>query len=353
MSKKQRKAMLANESFGNHPIIKSMINGNGGAVAMAKKGGKGTAVAGGGSTFANSGQAAEIKIEELDEELLRKRLEALEADLSEYKRKCQHYKTENEWYRAEIDATKKDTAEYIEYLHLKKSEKQTAIDKLVEIQKQDQEYFTNRKKTRRARHEAEITKVRKEIAEADAKHVQAVSDLERSLLEIRMKLQKKQTQKSRRWKTLHKRSGKEFIARKDSLERENRELSRQLQVRDDMLKLRVSSILKTQALESKSKELRKDRITSLKSKIVAEALSNLSKARTPPTNAHTQDVPQYDLNSALPPHSASAKLRDLRPQNSRGSGTGSRAPSRGHGAHLSALLRDWWFWPESLERREL
>ncbi|KAJ3215837.1 hypothetical protein HDU67_010257 [Dinochytrium kinnereticum] len=412
-SKKQRKAQLAAEGFGNHPIIKHLM-----LVNNSKKGTKPSTHSTGNSSLVGN-PSAEIKIEELDEELLRKRfvahtfgnvevgiirLEALESDLSEYKKKCLHYKSENEWYRAEIEATKKDTAEYIEYLHSKKSEKQAAIDRLIEMQKQDQEFFSNRKKlrdaenkvkieelkalaveleaklegkqqeimhlsdvmTKRARHEAEIAKIRKEIAEADAKHAEALSDLERNLLEVRMKLQKEADAKiaemesaaqekaakylsdhttaleaeNRRLESQLRKcilTTQEFIARKDNLEKENRELSRRLTVRDDMLKIRIDSILRSQAAEGKQRNAKNERAALLKSKIVAEALTRLSeKAEAQYLEYESPQQIHYEAKESRLPLSASiGKVRDTRQHNSRGSGAASRAASRGHTSNPS------------------
>ncbi|KAJ3034581.1 hypothetical protein HK097_004467, partial [Rhizophlyctis rosea] len=162
---------------------------------LLKKGGKG---------------GTELNLDELDEGVLRSR------------------KTENEWYRSEIETVQRDTNEYIAYLEQKRSEKQTAIDNLVAANKADLEEFQAKKKAkeaenaakmeelkkliedlelkqeqkqqevnqlsdvmaRRARHESDMAKLRREMAAAESDHQDQLSKLERKLLEERMKLQK-------------------------------------------------------------------------------------------------------------------------------------------------------------------
>ncbi|KAJ3106525.1 hypothetical protein HDU97_006118 [Phlyctochytrium planicorne] len=416
-SKKHKKSSLISEGFGNHPVVKQLVAANKKGIKISP-------------TFPNTGNfgvasGAELRIEELDEELMRKRLESLQADLAEYKRKCLHYKSENEWYRTEIESTKKDTAEYIEYLHTKKNEKQLAIDTLLQRQKQDQEYFTNKRrlkeadnkakiegilrsyilqltripelkalavelevklegkqqeimhlsdvmvghnnnillltidKARRSRHEAEISRIRKEIADADAKHAQAVSDLERNLLEVRMKLQREADakiadmecaaqEKAAKYLSDHTTAleaenrklesqlrtciltTQELILKKDNLEKENKELTRRLQVRSDILKVRVDSVIQAQIEEKRQRDAHKERIIALKSQLIGEALNSMRQSGRIGMPGDI-DSPEFSqIRKKIAGSSAvSHRVRD-NIQNSRGSGAGSRGASRGH-----------------------
>ncbi|KAJ3030954.1 UNVERIFIED_CONTAM: hypothetical protein HDU68_007154 [Siphonaria sp. JEL0065] len=176
----------------------------------------------------NNPNPVELKLEELDEKMLRMRLDALDRDLAQYKEKCARYKSENEWYRNEIESTEKDTTEYIRYLIAKKEEKQATIDSLQDGKKKDTEVFAQKRRDReaynktkiaelknviielelkleakqqemmglsdiiskRSRHEAEIIKVKQDITDTDRAHNEKVAILERSLLETRIKLQR-------------------------------------------------------------------------------------------------------------------------------------------------------------------
>ncbi|KAJ3111125.1 hypothetical protein HDU96_005973 [Phlyctochytrium bullatum] len=303
--KKSRKGVAVDaDGFANHPVVRQLIANKKGIKAP---GGPGL-----------NSATAELKLEELDEDLLRQ--------------------------RSEIEATKKDTAEYIEYLYGKKGEKEAAINKLIELQKQDQELFLNRRKareaenkakieelkamavelemkleakqqeimqltdvmTKRARHESELAKIRKEIADADALHAQAIADLERSLLEVRIKLQREADakitemenaaqEKAAKYLSDHTTAleaenrkleiqlrkcilaTQEYIARKDLLETENKELLRRLKVRDNLLKLRTQAIVKSQDSLLQLKKERKLKAMSLKSRLIEKTISGIEE----------------------------------------------------------------------------
>ena len=59
------------------------------------------------------------------------------------------------------------------------------------MQKQQQQ----QQQTKRTKHESEIVRIRKEIKEADIIHKQQTNDLERTLLEDRMRVQRQADQK--------------------------------------------------------------------------------------------------------------------------------------------------------------
>jgi hypothetical protein len=48
-----------------------------------------------------------LQLEDLDEKVLQKKLDALISELNEYKARCERYKKENSWYRQEIEIAEK------------------------------------------------------------------------------------------------------------------------------------------------------------------------------------------------------------------------------------------------------
>ncbi|ORY32415.1 hypothetical protein BCR33DRAFT_723452 [Rhizoclosmatium globosum] len=250
--------------------------------------------------------SVELKLEELDEKLLR----------ASYKEKCAHYKAENEWYRNEIESTEKDTTEYIRYLLNKKDEKQATIDSLQDGKKKDTEVFAQKRRDReaynrikieelknviielelkleskqqdmmglsdiiskRSRHEAEIIKIRQDIIDSDRAHNEKVAILERSLLETRIKLQREADLKIQEMENAAQEKAtnylkehaaamevenirleaelrrcitntQELLKKKELIERENHDLEREQIVREDLLKLRISKVMDSQAHE--------------------------------------------------------------------------------------------------------
>ncbi|KAJ3288887.1 hypothetical protein HDU79_004488 [Rhizoclosmatium sp. JEL0117] len=275
--------------------------------------------------------SVELKLEELDEKLLRARLESLDKDLASYKEKCAHYKAENEWYRNEIESTEKDTTEYIRYLLNKKDEKQATIDSLQDGKKKDTEVFAQKRRDReaynrikieelknviielelkleskqqdmmglsdiiskRSRHEAEIIKIRQDIIDSDRAHNEKVAILERSLLETRIKLQREADLKIQEMENAAQEKAtnylkehaaamevenirleaelrrcitntQELLKKKELIERENHDLEREQIVREDLLKLRISKVMDSQAHEKKLELLRRERVVSAK-----------------------------------------------------------------------------------------
>ncbi|KAI8814618.1 hypothetical protein BJ742DRAFT_892589 [Cladochytrium replicatum] len=263
----------------------------------------------------------ELRIEELDERVLRARLEMLEKELGEYKQKCAYYKKENDWYRVEIESCQKDTADYVRYLESKKAEKESTIKELTELNKSRFDSFMQKKKqkeqenlvkieelknllmelelklvekqqelmqlshvmARRTRHEAEMSRLKKEMQEAESEHQVRVTDLERTLLEARMKLQREadtrihamesaaqekaakfldeQTamleQENKRLERDLRRIVKEtqeLLSTKARLEKQNWELEREQQLRDDLVKLRIEKVRDAEERLTKKKQ---------------------------------------------------------------------------------------------------
>ncbi|TPX67374.1 hypothetical protein SpCBS45565_g03819 [Spizellomyces sp. 'palustris'] len=267
----------------------------------------------------------DLRLEDLDEAVLKRKLETLETELADYKAKCERHKKENDWYREEIEACQRDTAEYISYLESKKSEKQSAIDQLIESSKLDLESFVAKKKakeveneakmedlrkqildledkidtkqqevqslsdvmSRRARHESDIAHLHKEMQEADHQHQIRVAELERTLLEERIKVQKETDAKIKEMESAaHEKAHKYLTTHISALDAENQRLSTQLRalitrtqdlldqkhnletqniqllrdstVRQDMLNIRLQKVVQSEKRRERGRDKRKD-----------------------------------------------------------------------------------------------
>ncbi|KXS12454.1 hypothetical protein M427DRAFT_397618 [Gonapodya prolifera JEL478] len=170
----------------------------------------------------------EIKLEDLNEDVLRAKLAGLDKSLSSLREKHERLRAENSWYRREIDNCQTDTAEYIAYLEANQSTKQAAIDKLAARRKEASDVMDQKRReaenalretadrlkeqiadldvkletknqevmalsdvmSKRAKHEAEIVKLKKEMSDMEAQHKTRLEELERRLLETRIKLQR-------------------------------------------------------------------------------------------------------------------------------------------------------------------
>ncbi|KAI9350790.1 hypothetical protein BDR26DRAFT_930095 [Obelidium mucronatum] len=279
----------------------------------------------------NNPNPVELKLEELDEKMLRMRLDTLDRDLASYKEKCARYKSENEWYRNEIESTEKDTIDYIRYLISKKEEKQATIDCLQDGKKKDTEAFAQKRRDReafnktkiaelknvivelelkleskqqemmglsdiiskRSRHEAEIIKVKQDIADTDRSHNEKVAILERSLLETRIKLQREADLKIQEMENAAQEKAtnylkehaaameienvkletelrkcivttQELLKKKALIENENLALERDQKVREDLLKLRIERVMEAQSREKKNDLVKSQRVVSAK-----------------------------------------------------------------------------------------
>ncbi|KAI8817924.1 uncharacterized protein EV422DRAFT_508482 [Fimicolochytrium jonesii] len=256
-----------------------------------------------------TGAPGEFRLEDLNEGVLQARLDTLEMELDDYKRKCEGLKKENDWYRTEIESCQQDTAEYVTYLESKKSEKQSAIDSLIDGSKKDFEAFLERKKEKekanqaridelkvmiadleekievkqqevnglsdvmahRARHEAEIASVQKEMQESERQHRVQMQELERTLLEERIKVQKETDTRIREMESAaHEKAHgylmshiasldaenetlsthlrhivqqtEHLLAQKQELEQRNKQLARDAMVRSEMVQLRLAKV---------------------------------------------------------------------------------------------------------------
>jgi len=174
----------------------------------------------------------DLRIEDLDENILKERLELLNKELNYYKGKCKSLKSENEKLRDEIEENKKDTSEYIKYLEESKDKKQQEIDKIIEKANEEFQFYLNKKLERkneydkkyqeiedyiadlefkieakkqeiktyadiqsnRIKHETEIGRLTKSINQTKQEHDFEISNLERELLQNRVKIQRETEQ---------------------------------------------------------------------------------------------------------------------------------------------------------------
>ncbi|TPX55806.1 hypothetical protein PhCBS80983_g05015 [Powellomyces hirtus] len=297
------------------------------------KGGKKGAAAGPG----------EFKLDELDEAVLRSRLNTLEAELVEYKAKCSRHKQENEWYRAEIESCQRDTAEYILYLESKKSEKQSAIDSLIDGSKKDFDAFLENKKAKelqnqteiqtlraqiaemeekidqkqlevnglsdvmshRAKHEADIARLQREMQESERLHRNEIQELERTLLEERIKVQKETDAKIKEMESAaHEKAHgylthhiatinnenerlsanlrhliiktQQLLAQKEGLQNQNMQLTRDSTVRKDIINMRLQKIAASESTRQRGRE-RKRRAECEVRKTALEAVARVAE----------------------------------------------------------------------------
>lgn len=175
-----------------------------------------------------SGKSNQLMITDLDTAVLAARLSSLKFHLKSLKSKCETHKSDAETMAVEIEACKRETTEYIEYLSLKRTEKGSAIAELgvaVQVEfdafivKRDGVRDANRRKImgvqelisgidvkigekeqeiallsdtikRKAIHDEEIGAIRQEMNEAEQKHIKSMFELEKTLLDDRLNLQR-------------------------------------------------------------------------------------------------------------------------------------------------------------------
>ncbi|KAJ3145856.1 hypothetical protein HDU86_000623 [Geranomyces michiganensis] len=304
---------------------------------------KGAGKKGGGGGGAGGGAPGDFRIDELDEVVLQSRLNTLEAELADYKAKCARHKKENEWYRTEIESCQRDTAEYISYLESKKSEKQSAIDLLIDGSKKDFDAFVESKKAKeaqnlldiaalktqiaeteekieqkqievnglsdvmshRSRHEADIARLQREMQDAERQHRAELQELERKLLEERIKVQKETDAKIKEMESaahekahgyltthiatinaenerlsLHLRQlvarTQRLLEQKHHLEQHNAQLARDGAVRRDMVTMRLTRVAAAEAARARAREA----VRVAERKARKHALEEVARAQT-------------------------------------------------------------------------
>ncbi|KAL6590002.1 hypothetical protein U3516DRAFT_819458 [Neocallimastix sp. 'constans'] len=260
----------------------------------------------------------DLRIEDLDENILKERLELLNKELNYYKGKCKSLKSENEKLRDEIEENKKDTSEYIKYLEESKDKKQQEIDKIIEKANEEFQFYLNKKLERkneydkkyeeienyiadlefkieakkqeiktyadiqsnRIKHETEIGRLTKSINQTKQEHDFEISNLERELLQNRVKIQRETEQTIKNMEAIAQEKASKYLneyinlldkdnsrlevglalaikttdklmEEKDRLERENEYLRQENIYRDSLANIRLKRINK--AIEKKKK----------------------------------------------------------------------------------------------------
>ncbi|KAI9222287.1 hypothetical protein BC828DRAFT_404162 [Blastocladiella britannica] len=164
----------------------------------------------------------------MDEPQLRARLAELDHELNEYRQLVDSCKKENDSLRQEIEDAQRDSAEYTTYLLLKRAEKQAVIDRMKGDHDQSVSDYKQRRSDlearlikaeedlkaditelqdrldsknkeivslsdvlhQRQRHEAHLASLKASLEAARSEHTRSVLELERSLLEQRVHVQR-------------------------------------------------------------------------------------------------------------------------------------------------------------------
>ncbi|KAJ3074801.1 hypothetical protein HDU99_001665, partial [Rhizoclosmatium hyalinum] len=238
-----------------------------------------------------------------ENEWYRNEIESTEKDTTEYIRYLLNKKDEKQATIDSLqDGKKKDTEVFAQkrrdreaYNRIKIEELKNVIIELelkLESKQQDMMGLSDII-SKRSRHEAEIIKIRQDIIDSDRAHNEKVAILERSLLETRIKLQREADLKIQEMENAAQEKAtnylkehaaamevenirleaelrrcitntQELLKKKELIERENHDLEREQIVREDLLKLRISKVMDSQAHEKKLDLLRRERVVSAK-----------------------------------------------------------------------------------------
>ncbi|KAG4102678.1 hypothetical protein H8356DRAFT_1288802 [Neocallimastix lanati (nom. inval.)] len=223
----------------------------------------------------------DLRIEDLDENILKERLELLNKELNYYKGKCKSLKSENEKLRDEIEENKKDTSEYIKYLEESKDKKQQEIDKIIEKANEEFQFYLNKKLERKNEYDKKYEgRLTKSINQTKQEHDFEISNLERELLQNRVKIQRETEQTIKNMEAIAQEKASKYLneyinlldkdnsrlevglalaikttdklmEEKDRLERENEYLRQENIYRDSLANIRLKRINK--AIEKKKK----------------------------------------------------------------------------------------------------
>eukprot|EP01137_Pigoraptor_chileana_P012871 Opistho-2@65716 len=129
---------------------------------------------------------------------LREELTALDKELSTVKSNVDALKEENDWLREEVQRTKRDTHEYVNYLTKKNSKRQSVISALSEKNQKELEYVMS-ERDRLVRHYEDTKAVlRQNILSLESEITQRTNELE-GLQEYKAK-QKEQKKKKKKKK---------------------------------------------------------------------------------------------------------------------------------------------------------
>jgi hypothetical protein len=188
---------------------------------------------------------------------------------------------------------------------------------------------------RKARHESEIFKIRKEMAEAETLHKAKISEIERKLLEARLKSQREADAKVHNMQNAAHEKAAEYLAthldklkqenasmdlesrrlimltedklmRKEWLERTNRELQQELKIREDVVGIRLEKIMMAQHVanhtdnESKKQRVAKKRLEMiamlLKTGIIQKGMATLLMNGPKSGDGFEGDAPLFEID---------------------------------------------------------
>ncbi|KAJ3294958.1 hypothetical protein HK104_003164 [Borealophlyctis nickersoniae] len=170
-----------------------------------------------------------------------------------------------------------------------------------------------------------MAKLRREMQEAETEHQDHVSELERTLLEARMKFQKEAEAKIRAMESAaHEKASKylsdhtttleaenarlahqlracisrtqDLISRKDTLEQENKKLEREKAVREAILRVRVKKIVGAEKAMVRERDKRRVVVREGRRKVVERVVAEMEKERTPDTDKSGLKVEAEDVD---------------------------------------------------------
>lgn len=236
----------------------------------------------------------ELRIESLDGEALKLKLASLENELNDVKMRCVRLRAENEWYREEIETSRRDTGDYILYLEAQHGSKQNTMDRVELFSKEMVIEFEKKRAIReqeneakihvikeqilefelkleskkhemlqlsdimakRAKHEAAINKIHQEIQAAESEHQQKLISMERGLLAKRIALQKEYDSKiSTMEESTREQAAKYVIENTRELEAENLVLEEELK---RLVAFTQSQLVRKKELEAENKTLHRE-----------------------------------------------------------------------------------------------
>ncbi|KAL7752715.1 hypothetical protein RI367_001717 [Sorochytrium milnesiophthora] len=283
---------------------------------------------------------------EMDEVKLKQKLVALEAELQEYKNKVEICKRENERYRMEIESSHKDSAEYTTYLESKRSEKQAIIDKLNQSHLAVMQNYFERKaeledqlKARigdlqeeitaleskldaknhdilllpdilavKYRNEHEIARYKKEIAELEARHHGELMQLERKLLNERIRIERENEAKvTEMGNAAEEQAFKYLTEYTQQLSQQNIQMEKELK---KSIALTKAYQERKEALERRQAELLLER--QVRERIVNTRLNQVKRSLTPAADQPSSPAtPSAQIRKLLGSRRAELKAEEL------------------------------------------
>ncbi|ORX45971.1 hypothetical protein BCR36DRAFT_372460 [Piromyces finnis] len=261
---------------------------------------------------------SDLRIEDLDEDVLKERLELLNKELNYYKEKCKSLKFRNEKLKNEIEENKKDTTDYVKYLEESKNKKQKEIDNIIEKANEEFQLYLRKKQERkhdydkkyeeiesyiadlevkieakkqeiktysdiqsnRLKHESEIDRLTININKIKQEHELEISNLERQLLQNRVKIQKETEQTIKNMEAVAQEKASKYLNEYISMldkdnERLEEGLAMAIKTTDQLMEEKNRLERENQALRHENKY--RDSIASIRLKRINNAIENKKK----------------------------------------------------------------------------